>query len=515
MARNEYEPGAFGIYAQADVDNLTYTVSELTGPAGKLACNVKKSMAEYALETVRGKEGLVWRPQRFWPVYPAKLQKGKSLWCLFTLQTLGATTKPGVYEGKVTVTAGTQQTELPIKVEVLPITLLTMNEADLLMGGCCAGLPTGGELETMAEYNHNMVNLWFSGVCPGMKKMGNKLQLDFYYMDDWMKMARENGVKAIVWFLGGNPNGYPETLTIERTLYGQMFGPQTDYYKKVTSPEGRGKIPPELKPVYTQWLRDVVAHAKSNNWPELIFTPLDEPAKWAAPKASITKNSKYAIGCGPWIRDHFKASCKLIHEAVPGTRIYGSIHHNWIRNIHGYNGRTGEIFIEDVDVFCTNAINEDEELGNKVRKAGKAFWQYSGLGNRRYGFGFYFGAYDSRGSLCWAYNWGPRLDTSSSQSTAAEYAFYSPFDTIVTPTYELFREAWDDRRYIETARSAAKAKGVDIAPLLAQIAKETLADRGQGGQDKVNDFWEEGRTASKMDYWRNLLANKIIELNSK
>ena len=79
----------------------------------------------------------------------------------------------------------------------------------------------------------------------------------------------------------------------------------------------------------------------------------------------------------------------------------------------------------------------------------------------------------------------------------------------------MYREAWDDRRYMETARNAAKAKGVDIAPLLSQIAKETLADRGQGGQDKVNDFWEEGRTASKMDYWRKLLADKIVELNGK
>ncbi len=511
LARNEYEPGAFGVYAQEAVEGVTYEISDLTGPAGKLACEVRRMTAEYGLE--KSKESLFWRPQRLWPVYPAKLQKGKSLWCYFTIHTLGEASKPGIYTGKILISAGAHRAELPIKVEVLPVTLLSMNEADLRMGGCCTGLPAEGELQTMAEYNHNMVNLWFADVHPEMKKVGDKLQLDFYYMDDWMKMARKHGINTIVWFLGGNPNGYPETLTIERELYQVMFGPQSEYFKKVTAPEGRGKIPPELKPVYTQWLREVVAHAKANNWPELIFTPLDEPAKWAAPGAAIEKNRKYAIGCGPWIRDHFKASCKLIHEAVPGIRVYGSIHHNWVRKIHGYNGRTGEIFLEDIDVFCTNAIDEDEELGNKIRKAGKQFWQYSGMGGRRYGFGFYFGAYDSRGSLCWAYNWGPRFETS--QGSNAEYGYYSPFGTIVTPNYELFREAWDDRRYIETARAAAKARGVDIAPLLARIAKETLADRGQGGRDKVNDFWEEGRTASKMDYWRKLLSDKIVELNGK
>lgn len=511
MARNEFEPGSFGVYAQADAAGLTYDVSALTGPGGTLACDVQRMTAEYALE--KGKNGLVWRPQRFWPVYPATVTKGKSTWCVFTIHTLGEASKPGLYEGKVTVTAGAQCTELPVKVEVLPITLLSMNDADLGMGGCCVGLPCNGELKTMAEHNHNMVNIWFAGERPEMKKVGDKLELDFYYMDDWMKMARENGVKTIVWFLGGNPNGYPETVSIERDLYKMMIGPQTDYYKKVASEEGRGKIPPEIVPYYKQWLKDVVAHAKANNWPEIIFTPLDEPAKWANPSQAIEKNRKYAIGCGPWIRDHFKASCALIHEAVPGTRIYGSIHHNNVRGTHGYNGRVGEIFLPDIDVFCTNAIDEDEDLGNKVRKAGKTFWQYGGIGSLRYGYGFYFGAYNSRGSLCWAYNWGSRFDTTEGSNW--EYAWYSPFGTVVSPNYELLREAWDDRRYLETARNAAKAKDVDIAPLLSQIAKETLADRGKGGQDKVNDFWEEGRTASKMDYWRKLLADKIVELNGK
>jgi hypothetical protein len=502
LARNEYEPGSFGVYAQEDVDNVTYAVSDLTGPSGKLACEVRCLTAEYALEG--GKSGYSWRPQRLWPVYPAKIQKGKSLWCLFDVHTLGEASKPGTYSGKVTITAGSRKAELPIKVEVLPITLLSMNEADLRMGGCCAGLPSAGELKTMAEYNHNMVNLWFAGARPGMKKNGDKVELDFYYFDDWMKMAKENGINTVVWFLGGNPNGYPETITIERELYKLMIGPQPDYYKITTSPEGRGKTPAALVPVYKQWLQDVVKHGKENNWPELIFTPFDEPAKWVARAGpAIEKNRKYAIGCGVWIRDHFKSACDLIHEAVPGTRIYASIHHN--------RKDEGETFIPNIDVFCTNAIDEDKELGNKVRKAGKTFWQYGGGGSRRYGFGFYFAAFDSRGSLCWAYNWGNRLDTTEGSNW--EYAWYSPFDTIVTPDYEMYREAWDDRRYIETARSLAKAKGVDIAPLLKKIADETLADRGQGGRDTVNDFWEEGRTASKMDLWRKMLADKIVEMS--
>ena len=115
--------------------------------------------------------------------------------------------------------------------------------------------------------------------------------------------------------------------------------------------------------------------------------------------------------------------------------------------------------------------------------------------------------------MCWAYNWGKRFDITEGSNW--EYAWYSPFATVTTPAYEEIREGWDDRRYLETAKAAAKAAGKDIAPLLEQIRKEVLDDRGHGGRDTVNDFWEEGRDASKMDRWRKLLSDKIVELSTK
>jgi len=513
MARNESEPAAFGVFAQDDLEGVDYEVSELTGPGGKLACEVIRMSAEFALEPDKAK-GQVWAPQRLWPAFPASIKKGRSGWCYFVLKTLGEASAPGKYEGTITVKGGAHKATLPLKVEVLPVTLLSMDEAGLTMGGCVTGLVTDQELATKREYNHNCVNLWFGGVQPGIKKNGDKLDLDFYILDDWMKRAKAHGIKRIVWFLGGNPNGYPETMTVERTVFEAWgLGTREDFFKKMGTAEQRGKILEEVKLPYKLLLQGIVAHAKEAGWPELIFTPFDEPAKWCYPEPRAEGGRKFAIGCGPWIRDHFKASCALIHEAVPGVKVYVSMHRNFERNIHGYNGRVGEVFIPDVDLVCTNAIEEDYELGDKVRKAGKDFWQYGGGASRRYGYGFYFAAWDSRGSLCWAYNWGKRFDITEGSNW--QYAWYSPFGTIQTPTYQEIREAWDDRRYIETAKAVAKTAGVDIAPLLAKIREETLADRGKGGRDLVDDFWEEGRTASKMDAWRDLLARKIVELTKK
>jgi len=508
IAQNEYEPGTFAVFAQQNLANVDYSVSELRNSRGeRLACEIRRYTAEYALEQMRvpGEQirRLAWTPQRLWPAFGTAIRQGQSGWFYIIVHTLGKASVPGVYRGRVEVTSGTHSAQIPIEVEVLPITLLTMDEAGLRMGGCARGLPPAGDMAVMREHNHNMINIWFQGVRPEMKKAGDSIEFEFYYLDDWMNLARERGQKSMVWFLGGNPNGYPETLAIEAELYALMYeGGKSAYYEKMSKPENRGRILPEVRPLYSQWLKAVVEHARENNWPELIFTPFDEPAKWAYREPRPETNRKYAIGCGPWIRDHFKAACALIHEAVPQTNVYMSLHNNYETEIDGYKGRVGEIFIPDVDIVCTNAIEEDTGLGDKVRRAGKEFWQYTGTRTPRYSYGFWFGSWDSRGSLCWAYNWGARFDITEGSNW--QYAWYSPFETVLTPAYEEVREAWDDRRYLETAKAAAKAAGKDIGPLLERIRADVIDNLGE------DNSWKTGRDPAAMDRWRRLLADVII-----
>ncbi len=214
------------------------------------------------------------------------------------------------------------------------------------------------------------------------------------------------------------------------------------------------------------------------------------------------------MGTGPWIKPHFEQGCAIIHEAAPGTKVYGSIHH----------AKPGLPFLKDIDVFCTNAIHEDATLGDKVRKAGKIFWQYANVSNGmpargRYAFGFFFNAFDSRGSLCWAYNWGKRFDTSEGSNW--EYAWYTPLDTIPAPYYEAVREAWDDRRYVETLKKMAKDKDVDISGFLAQIAEAGRSQRAAGGRDTVNDFWAQAKRVGVMDELRGQVIDRILEISGK
>ncbi|MHC4717970.1 MAG: hypothetical protein ACYS5V_13430, partial [Planctomycetota bacterium] len=256
-----------------------------------------------------------------------------------------------------------------------------------------------------------------------------------------------------------------------------------------------------------EWCRQVAAHAKARNWPEVILTPFDEPAKWIQGPGKVVGNYRHAIGTGPWIKPYFKDACAALREGAPDVRIYGSIHH-----INYRRRNSGLVFLHDIDVFCTNAVHEDPTIGDKVRAAGRHFWQYAGTGGAgspdraRYAFGFFFASHGSRGSLAWAYNWGRGFDTTSGSNWM--YAWQTPYDTIPAPYFEGMREAWDDRRVIETYTKRFAGDAEAMAELKAIFAAARRS-RTRGGRDTVSDFWAAVDDATKMDRWRDRLLKRL------
>ena len=210
------------------------------------------------------------------------------------------------------------------------------------------------------------------------------------------------------------------------------------------------------------------------------------------------------IGTGPWIKTYFKDCCAAIHEGAPELRIYASIHHNRTK------ANEGMVFVDDVDVFCTNAIHEDPAMGDEVRAKHKAFWQYSGVSDNasdaRFTCGFFFAAYDSRGTLCWAYNWGDGFTVPNDNSWI--YGWQTPFDTIPSPYFINLREGWDDRRVIETYKKTFAADPKAMAEL-HKILKAATGSRKAGGRDTVNDFWAGVDDAAKLEQWRNALLDRL------
>ena len=508
MCLNELEGGSFGVYANDQaLTGVNYAVSDLAGPSGRLRADVVPRTAEYAL-VPRGKSGYTWFPQRLWPACRVDIPRGQSHWFLFNLRTHRGQARPGLYRGTVAIAADQGRAALPVEVEVLPVDLLTMDEARLFMGGCVTGLVPVHDIEFAVDYNQNGINLWYSGIHPKAEIRGDKLALDFSILDEWMAAAKKRGLAGNVWFLGGNPYGFPNTMHLFRhmasidTRDGHQPLVGDAWIKAQSAGENRGKPMARERELAVEWVRQATAHARQMNWPEVILTPFDEPAKWVQNKAE----GRF-LGTGPWIRTYFDDGCAVIREGSKDVRIYASIHH-----VDRTGKKEGLVFMDDIDIFCTNAIHEDPKVGDKVRAAGKTFWQYSGgdfPDQARFGYGFYFASFGSTGSLRWAYNWGPGFDTTEGGENWM-YAWHTPFDTIPSPSYEGMREAWDDRRIIETYRKKFSGDAEAMAALAA-IFKEASASRAEGGRDTVGDFWTAVDDVSKMDRWRNQLLDRLAK----
>ncbi|HYE06170.1 MAG TPA: hypothetical protein VEL07_11715 [Planctomycetota bacterium] len=528
LARNEIESGQFGVHAHgmalSDVA-IALIAAPRRDDGLTLGAEVELLTAEFAAVHEDGHEGRRLAPQRLWPSHPVAIAPGRSH--AFWLTVAGDRTRPepGVYHAEVAVTAGGEAVAaLRVEIVVAPLDLIGMDEAGLAMGGCVAGAVPRHEMAAMRRQNHNSINFWYSGFAPAIQRISaTEFTLDFRILDEVMRDARESGITSVVWFLGGDPYGFPDTLHLERELYrcvvtgdGGMEGRKEYLRRAMAAPDA---LLPELRDLYRDWVAQVTAHARAADWPELILTPYDEPAKWtqdrnhakllyyrdatgyehiAKPRRediakTIDRLTREGIpfeelgtgGAGRWHKPHFEESCALIRAGDPDVRIYGSIHH----------GTDGLPFLDDIDVFCTNMIQENEALGDIVRAAqpvapstrAKAFWQYAGMQdalNARWEFGFRFARYDSRGSLCWAYNFAnDRFDTSG--GGAWIYAWTTPYAVVRSPSYEALREAWDDRRYIETvrarARSAGPAEVAEAEAFLATLFAEAAAaqtDRG-------------------------------------
>jgi len=519
MTRKEYETAAVAVYANGqDLKGVRLMVR---GADGRRDPNYRLEVrtAEYSVVAAGrrgGPRSYRLYPQRLWPSYRVDVPAGKSQLFWITVKTLGEATRPGTYKASAVFRAeGLEPVRVPVEIEVLPVTLPTMQEAGLELGSCIGGLIPLQDLKQLAEFNHTGMDIWFGGAQPKMKTVDGKLVNDWYYLDDWMGYAAGKcGMTHMFWFLGGDPYGFPDSVTFERDLYrakenDSNVGRRKFIEETNAKPE---KVVPAIRDLYVEWVRQMAVHAKEAGWPKrIILHPFDEPAKWV--QKSKWDNPWHAvIGTGEWIKPHFKDACALIRQGAKG-------HDNVVTGGDIHHAKPGIIFAEDIDVFCTNAIHEDTKLGDKVRATGTEFWQYSGCNDQapahrgRFTFGWYFAAYDSVGSLIWAYNTMGRFDTSDGGQWG--FGWYTPFGTVQTPFMIGVREGWDDRRLIALYKKTVVPKDPAAAEALDAIFKQAVASRSRGGRNTVTDFYAEIAGYERMDTWRNQLLDAVVKVTKE
>ncbi|MBN1809309.1 MAG: hypothetical protein JW909_09605 [Planctomycetes bacterium] len=553
MARNETEPAQFGIYANGgDLLGCTVDVAPngLRDRRGKaLKAGIELMTAEYAVQS-----GGELRAQRLWPAYPVDIRSGESHMFMMRVTTEAGESAPGKYRGEIAIRAEAVEAKLAVEVEVLPVKLVTMQEAGFHLAMCCDRLLPRHEMAYMVR--HNMPGLcFFTYTIPIelKKRSSTEFDIDLSVADDFMANARKAGITSVVYYLGGDPYGFPDTLQLERELYrrvhyngSDMMAGRIELLKKTAAAPDR--LLPEVRPLYKKWAAKFMSHAEKAGWPEIYLSPFDEPAKWsqggwggadfyiykdpgtgwdALPHISKRDAAKWLAeikgrgiepeficsgGAGEWIRGHFKDSCAAIHEAWPRAKIYGSIHH----------AGPGIVFRDDIDIFCSDAIHEDREMGTKVRASGdprKEFWLYDfsrdtgDPANMRYIFGFFHAAFGTTGALCWAYNWDADFDTSGGGGPSV-FGNTTPYGVAIQPDFEGFREAWDDRRYIETYRreAARRGKAGESAAFLEKLGLKAGRKRAEGTWDNVEFLYRETGDRNALDTMRGEVVKQMLGL---
>lgn len=515
MTLDEYEPALLGVYANGmDAENVTVRVTKLQGPAGATAPKIWCFTAEY-LPTQRGQGSAKTEPKevmlRLWPMVAVDIPAGRSHGFWLLLESDPETTTPGRYHASIQIRSKTASAEMPLEVEVLDLTLLTARDMEVPMGGCVSSLPPEQEMITYGRYNQCSIHLFGTRYLE-LENQDGTLDIGFDIIDDWMDVATENGVTDLMWFFG-NPNGYPDTLHLERRLFRSRAENREERLRLRRefidrhrtfdeNPEQAGPLP-EVVPLYKQFVHTLGERGAERGWPRLMLHPFDEPAKWD--RRAGAGGPMNVMGMGPWLRYHFSRAADVIREGSDKVLVAGDLHH----------AEPGLVFLDDVDVFCTNAIHEDLELGEKVRQAGKIFWQYRGCNatmtpfSPRHSYGFYFGAFNSTGGLIWATNWGPGFDYNE-RSASWMYSWYTPFGTIISPAYEGLREGLDDRRLIETCRKRLEGDPEAMA-LLESMFAQTVADRIQNGKDIVGELESDPAQHERLVRWRNTLLDALMQ----
>ncbi|MBN2289983.1 MAG: hypothetical protein JXQ83_11675 [Candidatus Glassbacteria bacterium] len=510
MAQNEYEPVQLGVYANGSaLEEVAVEAGPVLGPGGSEVAKADVRVAEYSLIDSRISALEVEPfPLRLWPNYRFDVPEGRSHLVRIELHTADSTAVPGKYSVPVKIKAkGVDEIEVQVSLEILPVRLLTVDEAGLKLGGHIRGLVPEYDLAFQRTYNHNLAGVY---VLPGLKHEPEaSFSMDFRVLDDWMASAARQGFHDIYLFLGGNPFGFPQTMTLERQLAEAALGLDNEAWRSLAM-EKPDSVHPKIAPLYREWARRLGEHAKSENWPRLVLTPFDEPNKWS--------DERPGIGSLAFIKPHFIHSAELLRRGFPEAPVAADM----------FTYDNAIVFLPYLDIYSTNSTHLHPGLPAEIKQAGKEFWEYSTVdltaSFNRYTLGYFFGAHGSRGAHLWAYNWGKRFDTLGDPNW--QYAWYTPFGVVPTPCLEGVREGMDDRRLIETLKQAAAAKNVDVSAFLESLFAEALLRQDElrmfvistwrhaqsGKTFTIEDFRRYEKAAAVMNRWHDRLLDKLVEL---
>ncbi|HYF49288.1 MAG TPA: hypothetical protein VEJ63_07780 [Planctomycetota bacterium] len=516
-ARGESEPVLVGVRTLGEPREISIEVSDLAGPAGKIAKEniTNRLLLPYKISKGKGVDAveqmvLLKTPQNRW-TFPPNYAMAYAVDVHVPVDA-----PPGKYSGRIVVKSGrVVAKEFTLELEVLPFTLKTNNfhaggfgvSFKTWAGGFTAYHPEMMEMD--ARYGFNMAGGFFNkgAEIPFRKDAQGNLEVNpddpkFQKFNETMKnMAKHNLGQVAFWNWGASGDVKQFNNVLKAAGYGPIH---TEEGKK-----GFGEI-----------CRAIKAAEKKHGWPEVVINPYDE--------ALMDQDSVREIIAGV----HY------VHEMSPETRLYMTQWREGYARLYQSQGKQlqGKSRPQGKELQALKASNEAPQLnfhviGNNVlendaRKMqdelGGEYWHYTVIGamdaQARFAYGFKAWIARCEACLIWATYKGD-LDGSgwtlhyAMPEDPAQGEKNTRGPVIASVRAIPAREGIDDRKYIETLKfHARKMKSEDDLKFLNELAERCrgLADlKNIGGVDNTEATGINGNAFHSL---RVEIKNRILKL---
>lgn len=459
--RGEREPYAIAVRSLAPLKQVTFSVTDLHGPAIIPATAFDLRVVRYYPQRIGSSWSREWcvMPQILDPNHPVDLPAHTTQEFWLTVR-VPASAKSGLYAGNVTLACGKARAVVPITLEVLPF--------DLAGPGKWVGMYWRPEqcdsretlrLELADMRAHGMSCAACNVPEPKFKLVDGKLTVDAAETTAFLDLLWQNG------FTGPIPVMSWDVESAAKALY------------------GAARMQEGVRPI----LREYIKVATRPNSPPLLFYPVDE------------------IGHAKDLQEELLRKGEMLHK-VPGAKVFCTVN----------EFAAGQRCVEQIDYWCSNVplTLEQEQF---VREQGKVYMRYGSHYTKdprqaRDSAGFGFIRRNAVAMYYWHYQAyvGDPFDDLDGNSRDWCAAYPGKDGPIPTLDWEGVGEGVDDLRYMNTLRTLAEqcrtqggAASQKAAKAVAELERLLAADATTSAYDFMK---------SLSDDEFNALRRKVVDL---
>ncbi len=422
----EREPISFAVRALRDQQAMTAAITAFAGDRGMLPEDATHAGVVRTLvrKMHPRTDDMLELPAFIEDMHPVDVAGGRSQWYWFTVH-VPESASPGVYRATITVSASGGEATVPVELEVLPIELVRPEGIAWGMYDYHARTysddPGALEAKFRDQAEHGMTSV---GMCGNH---GAEMTMDDGRVTvHWTgETDLERGMAAYV------AAGFTEPVQ-------WLMGGDTSRFARNSGEIGT----PEYAAAYAGVIREILAKAQAEGWPEIIFQPVDEAFEHRDSFQRMLVEMRILKEIGVRVEaDGMNGNPEGLEEALP-----------YIDFANFHDGPFLRRGTYDADAW--------QQFRARMNAAGKTIWFYNveischRPENARFSQGFHLWNTGARGAFTWCYQ--SYVPDPYARNENRRFVFMHRFPPMEGESggpsigFEALREGIDDYRYLAT-----------------------------------------------------------------